>query len=745
MRTYQAGAPPPAWELACWRLAIARDRMLRRSTGWVRSVPGANWLRRQIRRMALLLWWTVTLQLPRHAAWWFRARRTRRRPVPSLAALIAGSISPASLRFDPSPAPVVSIIITSYGKVDYTLRCLASIAAWPPDAAVEIIVIDDASNDPELVHLELVRGIRLVINPTNLGYLRSCNVAARLARGEFVLLLNNDTQVRPGWLDSLAALLAARPDAAAAGSMLIYPDGRLQEAGGIIWNDGSGWNFGRDDDADKPAYNYVREVDYCSAASLMVRRAVFEQLGGFDEAFVPAYCEDSDLAFRMRARGWKVLYQPRSRVVHLEGVSHGTDTGSGIKRHQIINQRRFVQRWAGTLAHGHSAPGCRVLRARDRAMGRTIVLVIDHNVPEPDRDAGSSTMMGFVEALLSAGAVVKFWPHNRRYSPGYTEILQDLGVEVLHGGRLDAFDDWINENGPELDCVLLSRPDVAQAYLGALKQQSPARLIYYGHDLHFRRLALQAEVMAEPAIARDAARMERLERWIWRSVDVALYPSQEEAAVVTGLEPSVTARAVVPFGFAEFGVTRMPPGGHNLLFVGGFAHQPTEQALLWFVAEVLPLIRARCSMARLVVAGSRPGPKVRGLAGAAISILPDLSAEELRGVYATARVVVAPLRYGAGVKLKVVEALREGVPLVTTPIGAQGLPGVERVASVVPDPATFAEAVVRLLADDLLWQVRCAAQLGYARERFSEAAMRAAFLESAGIGGNEAGEVQRAA
>ena len=189
---------------------------------------------------------------------------------------------------------------------------------------------------------------------------------------------------------------------------------------------------------------------------------------------------------------------------------------------------------------------------------------------------------------------------------------------------------------------------------------------------------------------------------------------------------------------------RFRPSARVILFVGGFAHQPTEQALLWFVAEVLPLIRARCSTARLVVAGSRPGPKCARWRERGYSSCRTY-AEELRAAYATARVAVAPLRYGAGVKLKVVEALREGVPLVTTPIGAQGLPGVERVVSVVPDPGAFAEAAVRLLADDLLWQARCAAQIGYARERFSEAAMREAFLDGAGIGAVEVTEVQRAA
>ena len=733
MQSRRPATTASEWELTCWRLALARDLAVRRIARTAKRLPGTGRLPRLFRCAALLAWWTITLQLPRHTACWLHARRTRRRPPWTMSALITEEVSPTALRLRTSATPVVSVLVTSYGKVGTTLRCLASIAAWPPRAAMEIIVIDDASGDPDLTLLELVHGIRLVINPTNLGYLRTCNTAARLARGEYLLFLNNDTQVTQGWLDSMLALLRARPDAGAVGSMLLSPDGRLQEAGGIIWRDGSGWNYGRGDDPEKPDYGYVREVDYCSAASLMVPRALWEELGGFDEIFAPAYCEDSDFAFRLRAGGRKVFYQPRSRVVHLEGTSHGTDTARGIKRHQLVNQQLLARRWAATLADEHLPSGGCVLRARERARHRPVVLVVDHYAPEPDRDAGSSTIVGFIHALLSAGAVVKFWPHNRRYSPGYTEALQDAGVEVFHSGRVDAFDGWIAENGTELDLVVLSRPEVAQAYLGALKQHSTARLVYYGHDLHFRRLRLQAQITGEADVKREAERVERLERWVWRSVDTVLYPSDEEAAAVAALEPSTSARVVVPFGFAEFGQLRSPPPGRNLLFVGGFAHSPTEHAVLWFAAEVQPLIRQRVPDARLVVVGSKPSPAVRALAGRAISVFADVDTAELSRHYRSARVAVAPVRYGAGVKLKVVEALREGIPLVTTPVGAQGLPRLEQVATIAADPAGLAAAACTLLTDDALWRSRCAAQIAYAAERFSEAAFRASFLQAVGL------------
>ena len=726
----------PEWELALWHLASLRDAVVAAVARRVHRLAGAlpPALRRNIRRLALLAWWSLTLQLPQHLAGWLAARRARAACTPAAVPPPPQPCpDPETIALPPpAPDPVVSVIITSYGAVPYTLRCLAALARDRSGVTLEVIVIDDASPDPAVAELVRVPGLRLIRNPTQLGYLRSCNAAAAVACGEYLLLLNNDTEPEPDAIAAMLALFRARPDAGAVGAKLLYPDGRLQEAGGIIWRDGSGWNYGRGDDPDLPAYNYVREVDYCSAAALMVPRALFARLDGFDPRYAPAYYEDTDLAFRLRAAGHPVLYQPRARVMHVEGISHGTDPDAGGKAHQVENRTRFVHRWRTMLAD-HYGNSTHLLRARDQARRRQVVLVVDHYVPQPDRDAGSRNILNYIEALLAAGSVVKFWPHNRAYSPFYTEALQDRGVEVFHGGDADAFAAWVAANGGELDHVLLSRPDVAQAALATLKRYSGARLIYYGHDLHFHRLRMQADVTGDAQAAATATRMERIERWVWRSVDVVLYPSAEEATTVAGMEPSVRARAVPAFGFTEFGPLREPPAGADLLFVGGFAHPPNEAAVLWFARHILPLVQACHPAARLVVAGSHPGAPVRALAATGAVIHANPSAEELRAHYRAARVAVAPLRYGAGVKLKVAEALQEGTPLVTTTVGAQGLAGIEAAVAIADTPEDFAAAVTALLDDAALWRTRCAAQIDYARNHLAEAALRQGFLEAAGL------------
>lgn len=678
------------------------------------SLAGAAVLR--VLRLAVRVFlWAITLRLPGELGYWLQARRHRR-------PLLRGFLG-RRFALPNAAAPSVSVIVPTYGQVPMTRRCLASMAVHPPEAGVEVIVIDDSSGDKRLSRLSRIPGLRLLSTPRNLGFIGACNHAAGSARGEFLLFLNNDTQVRAGWLDSLRELLLARPDAGAAGSKLLFPDGTLQEAGGVIWADGSGANVGRGDDPAKPVYNYVREVDYASGASLMIRRSLFEALGGFDPLYAPAYYEDADLAFRLRAQGYSTLYQPRSEVVHIEGVSHGTDPRAGIKAHQVLNQDRFVARWGSTLQARHMPRGTRPMRARDHAGARAIVLVVEHCAPEPDRDAGSQTVLAFLRALCAANAVVKLWVEVVRPEMRYVAALQDMGVEVLAGGPA-AFGAWLAENGAEIDRVLLSRPDVAAAHLGAIRRHCAAPVAYYGHDLHHRRLRAQFAVSGAPSLVIEAARMEHLERWLWRSSDTVLMPSTEEAALIAEAEPGVRALAVAPYAFDSFSERREAPDCADLLFVGGFAHAPNEDAIVWLATEVLPLVRARVPDVRLLAAGSHVTPRIWSLAGPGIAIHPDVTPGALRKLYASARVAVAPLRYGAGVKLKVVEALREGTPLVTTPTGAQGLPGLEKVADIATDARSLAAAICRLLRDDVLWETRSSGQVAYAAASFGVVGLR---------------------
>ena len=259
-------------------------------------------------------------------------------------------------------SPAVSIIIPCHNGVRLTQSCLEAVeATLPASLNSEIIVVDDASTDGTRAMLgrwaKRNNRIRVLRNSRNLGFVRSCNRAARAARGEMLVLLNNDTQPAQGWLTALLRTFDDHPDAGAVGGKLVFPDGTLQEAGSLVFRDGSAANFGRGDrNPDHPLFNHVRQVDYCSAALLATPRRLFLDLKGFDSRYIPAYYEDTDYCFKLRDNGYRVYYQPAARVIHREGASCGTDLTQGVKRHQILNREKFKNRWKTALERQPERP-----------------------------------------------------------------------------------------------------------------------------------------------------------------------------------------------------------------------------------------------------------------------------------------------------------------------------------------------------------------------------------------------------
>lgn len=617
--------------------------------------------------------------------------------------------------------PQVSIVIPVYNQFEYTYLCIQSIIKNSGEIRYEILIADDCSTDLTVDIEQVISGLRVIRNQENLRFLRNCNNAAKYAKGEHILLLNNDTQVQENWLAPLVELIERDESIGMVGSKLVYPDGRLQEAGGILWKDGSAWNYGNQSDPDLPEYNYVKEVDYISGAAIMIRRELWEEIGGFDERFVPAYCEDSDLAFEVRKHGYKVMYQPKSVVVHFEGVSNGTDTSSGQKAYQITNQKKFFEKWKDVLQANHLANGVKPFLARDRAIDKKVLLMIDHYVPQFDKDAGSKTVFQYLQLFVAEGFSVKFIGDNFYPHQPYTDTLQQMGVEVLYGPYYaQHWKTWLKENGEDIGYVFLNRPHISIKYIDELRKYTKAKIIYYGHDLHFLREKREYDLTGDADLLKSSQEWEEKELHLMRAVDMAYYPSCVEVEEIHHVAPDVKVKAIPAYLFANIQEKDYDyDARQDLMFIGGFGHRPNVDAVVWLAKEIMPRLLELLPDICVYILGSNPPEEIIELNNAHLQIKGFVTDQELENYYQNCRLSIVPLRYGAGIKGKVVEAMRYGMPVMTTSIGAEGIQGAESILEIADDAKAFAEKLAALYQNSDELCARSKAEYRYVRENFS--------------------------
>lgn len=617
--------------------------------------------------------------------------------------------------------PDVSIVVPVYNQLRFTLACLDSLLRHRTRYRFEILVGDDASTDATADAFAVpVAGVRHVRHDGNLGFVRNCNATAAHARGRHVVLLNNDTIVLPGWLDELVGTLDRDPAIGLAGSKLVFPDGRLQECGAIVWRDGSAWNFGRNDDPRRPEYSYLRDVDYVSGASIAVPRSLWQQLGGFDERFVPAYAEDADLAFRIRAAGLRTVVQPLSQLLHFEGVSSGTDLAQGAKAYQVRNLERLRERWADVLAH-HRDNAERPDLEKERDVRRR-VLFVDHCTPTPHEDAGSRVAWEVMAAFRAHGFKVTFVPEDNFAHMGEdTHALQRLGVEAIYHPAYSRMPQFLEARSDPFDVVFLHRYGVGHAHLAAMRNRYPgAKIVFLNADMHHLREMRAAELAGDPQAMVAARRTREHELAVACGADLALVHSEVELAL---LREACPGASVALFPLVHDPVDRPAPlaAREGVCFVGGFRHPPNADGIAWFAREAWPLVVAERPGATLHVAGSHVTPEVEAL-GSLPNVVVHGYVADIGAFLDARRVSVAPLRYGAGAKGKVAESLAHGLPTVCTPIAIEGMalsPGGN--VLVGEDPASLAAHVISLLGDDARWQALSGAGLRYAAEVTSRA------------------------
>lgn len=632
--------------------------------------------------------------------------------------------------------PLVSVVMVLYGGGELALRAIAALEA-NTDPCYELVLVDNASPDdsPDRVE-EQVEGATLIRNEVNRGFGDASNQGAELARGEFLCLLNSDALVQPGWLPPLLETLAG-PRAGAAVPLYLNDDGTVQEAGSVIDSLGYAHAVGGGTQPDDFANRFKREVDFASAACMVIRRDLFAELGGFDEAYSPGYFEDADLCFRLSRRGLRTVFEPRSKVVH---VRHGSQSPESARALMERHREIFVARWGERLVRRPRLLEVvrkprQMLAARDaEALDR--ILVIDDRVPFTDRGSGDPRMARLLAELaaLWPSARVTLLAESGREAERYAEPLLRQGVEVVCP-PID-WADWFDERRFHYGVVIVSRQQNVERFGGFLSMTQPQALrVFDTEAFSFRRAERLAELLPEgrerlDAIA-TAARAREVELRAVREADVVLCVSDEEARLIGDLAPgkqafvltSVVEPLPEPPPFDERG---------DLVFFGGFlagSGSPNEDALNYLVNEVLPLFWKEHPDVALNVVGADMGDSVKALGGPRVRIVGYVE-DPLEWLSRT-RVHVNPMRYGAGVKLKFLDSMSAGQPFVTTTVGAEGIPlGNLREALVADDPRGLARAIGRLYTDRDEWTRAQAGLLELARTRFDRSSFQRTLIEA---------------
>jgi GT2 family glycosyltransferase len=596
--------------------------------------------------------------------------------------------------------PKVSIIVPAYNKFSLTYHCIASVLLAYNETSYEVILADDCSTDETTKAEELITNLKVSRNTENLRFLKSCNKATDIATGEYIVFLNNDTEVKSLWLDELIKQHESDTGVGVTGSKLLNLDGTLQEAGGIVWSNGEPWNAGRNANSYDCSWNYVRQVDYVTGAALCISRDVWEEVGRFSEEYAPCYYEDTDLSFKVRNAGYKVLYVPHSEVIHFEGQSHGTDVSKGLKQYQKVNEATFRRAWFNSYKQGSKPSLTNLHLDKDRNIEQRI-LVIDYATPMEGVDAGSHAALKEIEMMLALGFKVTFVPQNLAIMGLHTKKLQNMGVEVLYVPFYYSLDDVLDRRLEEMDAVYITRYEVAKNYIERIKEEKKP-VLFNNADLHFLREIRSALLTNDQAAMEEALLTRDEELAVCEEVDAILTYNTTEQAVISSHLASTCNMHTTPWVVDPKPTGKPFSARSGIAFLGGYGHKPNVEAVEFMVSQVMPKLKLARPDITFTVYGSKMPKEFEKFACENVDIVGF--AENLDQVYNEHRIFIAPLLSGAGIKGKVLDALAYATPTVLTDVAAEGTGLTHGINTLIAnDSEAWVQAIIKLYDDEVLW------------------------------------------
>lgn len=588
------------------------------------------------------------------------------------------------LQLPRSEKPDVSIILVLYNQAEMTYSCLSSIKEFLASShiGVETIIFDNGSSDKTHALLDRIVGATIIKNDANLHFLRGVNTAAEHANGRHILLLNNDTKLTVGSLEAAVETLDQDSTIGAVGGRLILPDGTLQEAGSIIWSDGSCLGYGRGQKPDNAEFMFQRDVDYCSGAFLLTPRSLFERLGRLDVVYAPAYYEETDYCVRVWKENLRVVYNPKIVIHHFEFAS-SNKVGDAIAL-QERNLATFRKHHADWLSKQYSPSLSNVLRARQHRSERPKLLFIEDQVPKSWLGSGFPRSADIIKELFQQGFDITLFAtagQPERWVDVWKE--QPLQVEIVlpqsTGVDLETF---LKEREGYFNGVFVTRPHNMDKLRKALDKYPSilkgAALIYDAEALFAAREILKKELEGNPISKSAQKKLVDEELALTRGCDLLLSVSPAERQIMTdhGLENVHVLGHMVNLDptISPF-ETRT-----DIVFLGAVHTEdsPNADSIRWFANDILPILRTKLQneSLRLKVIGLVKATSLQALDGDSLELVGPV--DDLKHHFELARIVVVPTRFAAGIPHKVHHVASYGVPIVATDLIAGQLGWVDR-------------------------------------------------------------------
>lgn len=612
--------------------------------------------------------------------------------------------------------PEVSIIIPVYNQIRYTLNCLYTLDQFDRHISKEIIIINDKSTDETFDFLRKIEGIRVIDNEENLGFLRNVNKGIQAAKGKYVYLLNNDVEVQENYLSSLLDVFTSKKNVGAVGSKMIFADNTLQEAGCLIFKNSEIINIGRREAIDTPKYNYLRKVDYCSGCSLFFHRMNAEgNLNLLDEAFLPAYYEETDLCQRLKYdQHLDIYYQPNSEILHFENVSYTGKDNSGKELLLQQNREVFRKKWDQYFTDEMFLPNREI--NYNRHFKTPNFLFLEENMPKPDQDSGSRRFMEILKILQRNGhhIVLAVKHFDEANDSNYITYFQNAGIEVCRDyvnaqNKIVKVTDQVVNALAYVEVIWIFRPLGFDYWYSLINGKiNGQKIIYDMVDLHYLRMEREnnyIDVVTKERVQEISFFREK-EYSGMNISDAVISISDEEKNTVS--ENGVKKNKIFTVSNIHKPVDNVPLGfseREGLLFIGGYNHLPNIDAVKFLHDQILPLVWAKNDKIKIFILGPDfPADLKEKFHSERFQILGYQ--ETVDFWFENSRVFVAPLRYGAGVKGKIGQALEFKLPVITTGIGAEGMSLENEKTALISDenPQNFADKILELYDNESLWQ-----------------------------------------